>query len=135
MQRGDDCMYAKAQYVFRIKIIALSQIDHIIDNAKSARDAYKKNTIEYCDAMHQIIKHMTLHRLTEVVETLRSGYEEMGFADDVVIADSLMTLALAEYQNYIDEENVYDQHWNNLVEDYFKVVQSVQCDDDMMVEE
>ncbi len=128
-------MYAKAQYVFRIKIIALSQIDHIIDNAKSARDAYKKNTIEYCDAMHQIIKHMTLHRLTEVVETLRSGYEEMGFADDVVIADSLMTLALAEYQNYIDEENVYDQHWNNLVEDYFKVVQSVQCDDDMMVEE
>ena len=128
-------MYRKAQYVFRIKIIALSQIDQIIDNVKTARDAYKKNTVEYCDAMHQIIKQMTLQRLTEVVETLRSGYEEMGLADDVVIADSLMTLALAEYQNYIDEENVYDQHWNNLVEDYFKVVQSVQCDDDMMVEE
>lgn len=128
-------MYTKAQYVFRIRIIALSQIDQIIDNVKTARDTYKKNTIEYCNAMHQIIKSMTLHRLTEVVETLRSGYEEMGLADDGVIADSLMTLALAEYQNYIDEENVYDQHWNNLVEDYFKIVQSVQCDDDMMVEE
>jgi uncharacterized protein YeeX (DUF496 family) len=128
-------MYTKAQYVFRIKIIALSQIDQIIDNVKTARDAYKKNTVEYCDAMHQIIKQMTLQRLTEVVETLRSGYEEMGVVDDRIIADSLMTLALAEYQNYIDEENVYDQHWNNLIEDYFKIVQAAQGDDNMLWEE
>lgn len=128
-------MYTKAQYVFRIKIIALSQIDQIIDNVKTARDAYKKNTVEYCDAMHQIIKQMTLHRLTEVVETLRSGYEEMGVVDDRIIADSLMTLALAEYQNYIDEENVYDQHWNNLLEDYFKIVQAAQGDENMLWEE
>jgi uncharacterized protein YeeX (DUF496 family) len=128
-------MYTKAQYVFRIKIIALSQIDQIIDNVKTARDAYKKNTVEYCDAMHQIIKQMTLQRLTEVVETLRSGYEEMGVVDDRIIADSLMTLALAEYQNYIDEENVYDQHWNNLLEDYFKIVQAAQGDENMLWEE
>jgi len=128
-------MYRKAQYVFRIKIIALSQIDQIIDNVKTARDAYKKNTVEYCDAMHQIIKQMTLQRLTEVVETLRSGYEEMGVVDDRIIADSLMTLALAEYQNYIDEENVYDQHWNNLLEDYFKIVQAAQGDENMLWEE
>ncbi|MFA6849035.1 MAG: hypothetical protein WCS30_01650, partial [Selenomonadaceae bacterium] len=105
------------------------------DNVKAARDTYKKDTVEYCDAMHQIIKQMTLQRLTEVVETLRSGYEEMGVADDRIIADSLMTLALAEYQNYIDEENVYDQHWNNLIEDYFKIVQAAQGDENMLLEE
>jgi hypothetical protein len=113
-------MYTKTMFVSRIKIIALSQIRQIIENVRQDPAEYKKDTLVYCEAMYGIICEMSPERLKEIVETVYKGYESIGFSDDAVIADSLMTLALAEYQNEISEENVYDLHWTKFVEDFFK---------------
>ena len=40
--------------------------------------------------------------------------------DDGCVADSLMMIALAEYQNELGEENIYDLGWNSWVEDFFR---------------
>ena len=61
-------------------------------------------------------------RLEEIVKTVREGYEAVGFVDDALLADGLLMLSLAEYQNEIGEENLYDLHWTRLVEDFFKLV-------------
>ena len=50
--------------VMRIKLLALSQIRYIEDSVKKNPMAYRKDTIEYCEAMHAIIEAMSMARLT-----------------------------------------------------------------------
>ena len=40
--------------------------------------------------------------------------------DDGYVADSLMMIALAEYQNELGERNIYDMGWDRMVEDFFR---------------
>ena len=42
-------------------------------------------------------------------------------ADDRYVADSLMMIVLALYQNEIGEENIYDLGWTSYIEDFFRV--------------
>lgn len=113
-------MYTEAMFSNRIRIIALSLTRRMMESVRKSPADYKKDTLEYCEAMYYIIQEMSAERLTEVVQAVREGYEEIGFVDDALIADSLMSLALAEYQNEIGEENIYDLHWTQLVEGFFK---------------
>ena len=53
-------MYTKDMLVMRIKLIALSQIRNIEDSVKKNPMAYRKDTIEYCEAMHAIIEAMSM---------------------------------------------------------------------------
>ncbi len=118
-------MYTQALKVTRIKLIALSRIRQIEDECKVRPLGYKKDTREYCDAMYDIIDQMAPERLTSLVEKLYASYAEMGMAEDGYIADSLMTLALAMYQNEIGERNVYDMGWDRMVEEFFHTTAAV----------
>lgn len=114
-------MYTKDMLVMRIKLIALSQIRNIEDSVKRNPMAYRKNTLEYCEAMHAIIEAMSMARLTRIVVPIYENYEEMGMADDGYVADSLMMIVLALYQTEIGEETIYDIGWTSYLEDYFRV--------------
>ena len=87
-------MYMKDMLVMRIKLIALSQIRNIEDSVKRNPMAYRKDTMEYCEAMYDIIASMSKERLTRIVVPIYENYEEMGMADDCYVADSLMTLKI-----------------------------------------
>lgn len=113
-------MFSKEMYVTRIKFMALSQLRQIMDSVKEAPADYRKDTAEYLMAMYEIIDSMTQKRLSEIVSTVHDGYAEMGMDDDGYVADSLMTIALAQYQNELGERNVYDMGWDRLVEDFFR---------------
>ena len=114
-------MYTKDMLVMRIKLIALSQIRNIEDSVKKNPMAYRKDTIEYCEAMHAIIEAMSMACLTRIVVPIYENYEEMGMADDCYVADSLMMIVLALYQTEIGEETIYDIGWTSYLEDYFRV--------------
>ena len=107
-------------FAVRIRIIAMSRTHQLMENVRRDPAEYKKDTMEYCEAMYYILREMSQKRLQEVVDAVREGYEAIGFVDDGLIADSLMSLSLAEYQNEIGEENIYDLHWTKMVEDFFK---------------
>ena len=92
-------MYTKEMYVTRIKFIALSQIRQILDALKDSPADYRQDTREYLEAMYFIIDTMD---------------------DDGYVADSLMAIAQAQYQNELGERNVYDMGWDRLVEDFFR---------------
>ena len=113
-------MYTKEMYVTRIKFIALSQIRQILDALKDSPADYRKDTREYLEAMYFNINTMDVERLAEIVNTVHDSYVEQGMDDDGYIADSLMTIALAQYQNELGERNVYDMGWDRLVEDFFR---------------
>lgn len=113
-------MFSKEMYVTRIKFIALSQLRQIMDSVKETPTGYRKDTTEYLAAMYDIINTMTQKRLSEIVNTVHDSYVEMGMDDDGYVADSLMTIALAQYQNELGERNVYDMGWDRLVEDFFR---------------
>src|SRR5574344_3173674 len=113
-------MYTKEMYVTRIKFIALSQIRQILDALKDSPADYRKDTREYLEAMYFNINTMDDERLAEIVNTVYDSYVEQGRDDDGYIADSLMTIALAQYQNELGERNVYDMGWDRLVEDFFR---------------
>lgn len=119
MERNDDALDF---YAAKIQWIALSRIRQIEDGWKAAPQAYKKDTGEYCDAMYDIIDNLPEARLTDTVKKLHDSYAEVGMEDDGYIADSLMTLALAAYQNEIGERNVYEMGWNQVVEAFFRTV-------------
>ena len=107
-------------YVTRIKFIALSQLRQIMDAVKESPTSYRKDTDEYLEAMYYIIDTMTRQRLEEIVNTVHDSYAEAGMDNDGFVADSLMTIALAQYQNELGERNVYDMGWDRLVEDFFR---------------
>ena len=113
-------MYTEVMFADRIRIIAMSRTRQLMENVRRDPAEYKKDTMEYCEAMYYILREMSQKRLQEVVDAVREGYEAIGFVDDGLIADSLMSLSLAEYQNEIGEENIYDLHWTKVVEDFFK---------------
>lgn len=113
-------MYTEVMFADRIRIIAMSRTRQLMENVRRDPAEYKKDTMEYCEAMYYILREMSQKRLQEVVDAVREGYEAIGFVDDGLIADSLMSLSLAEYQNEIGEENIYDLHWTKMVEDFFK---------------
>ena len=113
-------MFTQDMYVTRIKFIALSQLRQIMDAVKETPAGYRKDTAEYLSAMYYIINTMTQERLNEVVNTVHDSYVEAGMDDDGYVADSLMTIALAQYQNELGERNVYDMGWDSLVEDFFR---------------
>ena len=113
-------MYTKEMYVTRIKFIAPSQIRQILDALKDSPADYRKDTREYLEAMYFNINTMDDERLAEIVNTVHDSYVEQGMDDDGYIADSLMTIALAQYQNELGERNVYDMGWDRLVEDFFR---------------
>lgn len=113
-------MYTKELYITRIKLIALSRIRQIVDSVKERPAAYRKDTREYLAAMYEGISYMRPARLAEIVNTVHDGYAEAGNADDGCVADSLMMIALAEYQNELGEDNIYDLGWNSWVEDFFR---------------
>ena len=113
-------MYTKEMYVTRIKLIALSQISQIMDAVKDTPSNYRKDKMEYLEAMYYIVDNMSADRLSEVVNTVRDSYAEVGMDDDGNVADSLMTIALAQYQNELGERNVYDMGWDRMVEDFFR---------------
>ncbi len=119
MERNDSEL---SFYAAKIRWIALSRIRQIEDGWKAEPQAYKKDTREYCDAMYDIIDNLPDARLTSTVKQLRDSYAEMGMDDDGYIADSLMTLALAAYQNEIGERNVYEMGWNQVVEAFFRTM-------------
>jgi len=106
--------------VMRVKIVALSRIRHIEDEYHRAPLGYRRDTQEYCDAMYDIIDTMAWERLTDVVTEIYNGYAEVGMADESYTADSLMTLALAIYQDEIGEQTIYDIGWDKFIEDYFR---------------
>ena len=126
-------MYTEVMFAARIRIIAMSRTQQLMENVRKDPSEYKKDTMEYCEAMYYILREMSQKRLQEVVDAVREGYEAIGFVDDGLIADSLMSLSLAEYQNEIGEENIYDLHWTKMVEDFFKqdtaVVSCFSCED------
>jgi len=113
-------MYTKELYITRIKLIALSRIRQIVDSVKERPTDYRKNTREYLDAMYEGIFYMRPERLAEVVNTVHESYVEAGMDDDGCVADSLMMIALAEYQNELGEKNIYDLGWKSWVEDFFR---------------
>lgn len=113
-------MYKKEMYVIRIKFIALSQIRQILDALKDSPSDYRKDTREYLEAMYFIIDNMAEERLAEIVNTVHDSYVEQGMNDDGYVADSLMTIALAQYQNELGERNVYEMGWDRLVEEFFR---------------
>lgn len=113
-------MYTKDIYVSRIKFMALSQIRQIQDSIAEAPLAYRRNADDYLDNMHYIISHMKEEKLAEFVEQLHQNYIDMGMDDERYVADSLLMVILALYQNEIGENNVYDEGWDGWVEDYFR---------------
>lgn len=113
-------MYTKELYITRIKLIALSRIRQIVDSVKERPAEYRKDTREYLEAMYEGISYMRPERLAEVVNTVHESYVEANMDDDGCVADSLMMIALAEYQNELGEENIYDIGWKSWVEDFFR---------------
>lgn len=113
-------MYTKELYITRIKLIALSRIRQILDSVKERPEDYRKDTREYLEVMYEDISYMRPERLAEVVNTVHDSYLEAGIDDDGYVADSLMTIALAEYQNELGEQNVYDMGWDRMLEDFFR---------------
>lgn len=113
-------MYIEEMYVTRIKLIALSQAKQLLQAVKAAPADYRKDTAEYVEAIYYIINHMSEERLNEIVNVLRESYRESGLYDDGYVADSLMMIALAQYQNELGELNIYDMGWNRMVEDFFR---------------
>lgn len=113
-------MYTIEMYVYRIKLIALSQLRQMISDAKSKPFSYRLDAVDYLEAMHSIITNMTDERLHEIVDTVHESYVEQGMDDDNYVADSLMMIALAEYQISLGEKNIYEQGWDKFVEDYFR---------------
>lgn len=106
--------------VMRVKIIALSRIRQIEADFHRAPFGYRRDTQEYCDAMYDIIDTMSDDRLTDIVTEIYHGYAEVGMADEGYTADSLMTLALAIYQDEIGEQTIYGIGWDKFVEDFFR---------------
>ena len=113
-------MYTKEMYVTRIKFIALSQISQIMDAVKETPSGYRRDTREYLEAMYYIVDNMSAARLSEVVNTVHDSYAEVGMGDDGYVADSLMTIAVAQYHNELGARNVRDMGWDRLVEDFFR---------------
>ena len=113
-------MYTKEMYVTRIKLIAMSRIRQIVEAVQKNPGEYRKDTREYLGAMYDILDVMNPGRLAEIVETVRESYAEAGMEDDAYVADSLMMIVLAEYQNELGERNIYDMGWDRLVEDFFR---------------
>ena len=105
--------------VARVKIIALSRIRQILDDVQRNPLGYRKDTREYCGAMYEIIDTMAADRLVETVTSIYNGYAEVGMADEGYTADSIMTLALAIYQDELGEQTIYDIGWDKYIEDYF----------------
>ena len=108
--------------VARVKIIALSRIHQIVDDVRRNPLGYRKDTRDYCDAMYEIIDTMPEDRLTETVTSIYNGYAEVGMADEGYTADSLMTLALAIYQDELGEQTIYDIGWDKYIEEFFRTV-------------
>lgn len=113
-------MDTHALSVARVKIIALSRIRQIEDDYHRAPLGYRRDTVSYCAAMYDIIDTMPEARLTDVVTEIYNGYAEVGMAEESYTADSLMTLALAIYQDEIGEQTIYDIGWDKFVEDFFR---------------
>ncbi|RGS72241.1 MULTISPECIES: hypothetical protein [unclassified Mitsuokella] len=114
-------MYTKDMLVTKIKMIALSKIRGIEDSVMSNPMVYRRDTRAYCEAMYDVISNMSFAQLKRIVIPIYENYAEMGMADDGYVADSLMMIALALYQNEIGEENIYDQGWTSYVEDFFRL--------------
>ena len=112
-------MYTEKMFTQRICIIALSQIQQIREHAHANPLLYRKDTEEYCGAIDWIIRTAPHERLRGIVEEIRKGYEKIGFVDDGVIADSLLTMALADYQDEIGEANVYRTGCSKFLEKFF----------------
>lgn len=106
--------------VMRVKVMALSRIRQIEDDYHRAPSGYRRDTLESCEAMYDIINAMPADRFEEVVTEIYQGYAEVGMADESYTADSLMTLALAIYQDEIGEQTIYDIGWDKFIEDYFR---------------
>lgn len=113
-------MYTKEMYAFRIKLIALSQLDQMMSSVKENPFGYRMDTRHYIAAMRDVIENMTDERLHEIVDTVHESYIEQGMDDDGYVADSLLMVALAQYQIMTGEQNIYDLGWTGFVDDYFR---------------
>lgn len=113
-------MYMHEAIVTKVKIMALSRTRQIQDECASHPEQFRPDTVEYCDAMYDIISEMNPERFSEIVNTIRDSYMEQGIYDDGYVADSVMMIALAEYQNELGELNIYDMGWTSYVEDFFR---------------
>lgn len=109
--------------VMRVKIIALSRIRQIADEYHEAPSGYRRDTQECCDAMYDIIDTMPMDHLADIVAEIYHGYAEVGMADEGYTADSLMTLALAMYQDELGERTIYDMGWDKYIEAYFRTAE------------
>lgn len=113
-------MYTQEMYAFRIKLIALSQLRRMEEDVKANPFGYRPSTRHYLQAMHYVISGMSEERLHEIVDTVHESYIEQGMDDDAYVADSLMMVALAQYQIANGEDNIYDLGWTGFVDEYFR---------------
>ena len=113
-------MYTEKMFVTRMQIIALSQIQQIEEHAHANPAGYKRDTEEYCGAIYDIVQNAPYDRLRDLVLEIRAGYEKLGFADDGVMADSLLTLVLMDYQAELGGDAA-DAGCSGLLENFFRV--------------
>ena len=113
-------MHMQEDIVTKVKIMALSRTRQIQDECTRHPEQFRPDTAEYCDAMYYIISAIAPERFSEIVNTIRDSYMEQGIYDDGYVADSVMMIALAEYQNELGELNIYDMGWTSYVEDFFR---------------
>ena len=104
----------------RVRIIALSRTRQLSEAAARTPEAYKRETEEYARAMYEILDTLPSDRLAEHVAALAENYASFGMAEDAYLADSLMTVALALYQDECGEQTICESGWDRLVEDYFR---------------
>ena len=124
-------MFTQDLLAARIRIMSLSQIRQMMEDVKNNPDKYKKDTIEYCEAMYDIISSLSDKRNAEIVGELVENYSSMGIYDEVYIVDSLLALALASYQNELGEPNIYDMGWTKSAWEFFRTACESKCGDAM----
>ena len=113
-------MYTEKMFVTRMQIIALSQIQQIREHAHANPAGYKRNTEEYCESIYDIVQNAPYEKLRDLVMDIRAGYERLGFVDDGVMADSLLTLVLMDYQSELGGDAA-DAGCSGLLENFFRV--------------
>lgn len=113
-------MQEEEQRAQRVRIIALSRTRQFAEAAARTPAAYKRETEEYAQAMYEILDALPDARLTPYVTQLAQSYAAFGMVEDAYLADSLMTMALALYQDACGEQTICDLGWDRLVEEFFR---------------
>lgn len=88
----------QTNYIFHIKIAALSSLRQIQEDIEKSPSLYRQEAEMYLTAVYQILCKMKQEKLSEFILQLQQNYQDVCLYDDRYVADSLLMILLAIYR-------------------------------------